>query len=94
MKIHHASTSVVDPHSKNADPDPAFYLNADPDPDADPDPALKLTYFQKSSNFLENLFYICLKKDKSIEQNKQYSCFLSFSSKTVLVFHFFYHDFI
>ena len=34
--------SVVDPHSKNGDPDPAFYL------DAGPDPALKLKYFQKS----------------------------------------------
>jgi hypothetical protein len=22
----------------NADPDPAFFVNADPDPDADPDP--------------------------------------------------------
>ncbi len=29
---------VVDPHWFNADPDPAFYLIADPDLDTDPDP--------------------------------------------------------
>jgi hypothetical protein len=34
------SNSVVDPHRFNADPDPAFFLITDPDPDhnADPDP--------------------------------------------------------
>jgi hypothetical protein len=31
-------TEVVDPHRFNADPDPAFFLIADPDPDTDPDP--------------------------------------------------------
>jgi hypothetical protein len=36
---------IADPHDFNADPKPAFHLNADPDPDpafhfnADPDPA-------------------------------------------------------
>ena len=37
---------MVDPHSFFADPDPAVFLNADPDPaslnaNPDPDPALK-----------------------------------------------------
>ncbi len=33
---------VSDPHWFNADPDPAFYLIADPDPDLDPDPVSNL----------------------------------------------------
>ena len=30
----------MDPHSFYADPDPAIFLNADPDPGPDPGPAL------------------------------------------------------
>ena len=33
-------TSVVDPHSFYANPDPGFFFNADPDLDPDPDPDL------------------------------------------------------
>jgi hypothetical protein len=33
-----AKTSVSDPHSLYADPDPAFLKNADPDPFPDPYP--------------------------------------------------------
>ena len=29
---------IVDPHWSNADPDPAFFLIADPDPDTDAEP--------------------------------------------------------
>ena len=32
-------TRAVDPHSFFADPNPAVFLNADPDPDADPEAA-------------------------------------------------------
>jgi ribonucleotide monophosphatase NagD (HAD superfamily) len=32
------SSSVSDPHNLYADPDPAFFTNADPDPILDPDP--------------------------------------------------------
>jgi len=37
-------TSVADPDSSIPDPDPAFKLNTDQNPDSDPDPGfLKLT---------------------------------------------------
>jgi hypothetical protein len=35
-------SSVSDPHRFYADPDPAFLLNADPDPDLDPDPTCRI----------------------------------------------------
>ena len=62
-------TSVVDPHSFLADPDPAFCLNAD----ADPDPAPKKTFWPENSNFFI-IFLHLLKKAKSSEESKQGGC--------------------
>jgi len=48
--------------SFNADPDPAFFLNADPDPVPDPDPGFFDTldrenlFFKLSSKFFFNFF--------------------------------------
>ncbi len=36
--VRHLKSRVVDPHRFNADPDPAFFLIADPALDTDPDP--------------------------------------------------------
>ena len=35
-------TRAVDPHSFFVDPDPAVFLNTDPDADPDPKPALQI----------------------------------------------------
>ncbi len=35
----------MDPHWFNADPEPAFFLIADPDPNADPDPVPELGFW-------------------------------------------------
>ena len=42
-------TRVVDPHTFDADPDQAFYLNANPDPDPDSS-RNKLDFFVQNKN--------------------------------------------
>jgi hypothetical protein len=46
------TSSVSDPHSLYADPDPAFLVNADPDPN----PALNLNADPDPGEMLPNIF--------------------------------------
>ncbi len=48
---------VSDPYSFNADPDPAFFLIEDPDPDLDPD---LLCEFNRIGELLSNFFSLPL----------------------------------